>query len=133
MNQLIFQGSIVGREQLTNFEFNPSYFFSGCCICGRVYQTATDRDPPSIDSPDFGAFEYEQKVRHNWWREKENKRHTEKQHRELLTSGNFCTPEAAQLLAPLGLFSLTDLVVSSETSAALREAKRAPSDDAESE
>lgn len=130
-NQLIFQGSIVGREALTGLEFNPTFFFSGCLICGEVYQTEEDRNPPTKDDPEYGKYLFDQKQRHIAWRDKENGRHPERIHRLLAISGNFCTPEAAIKLAPLGLFSLTDLAMSNEVSAALGEAPRAPLSDAQ--
>jgi len=131
MRQVIFQGSIVGRDQLTNLEFNPTFFFSGCLICGEVYQTDEDRNPPTVDDPEYGPFLINQKERHMAWRNKENNRHPERVHRQLAISGQFCTPEAAMKLAPLGLFSLTDIVMSDEIQAALKEAPRAPSTDAQ--
>ena len=124
--QVIFQGSIVGREELTNFSFNPGYFFSGCCICGEIYQTEADRNPPPINHPEYGAWLYDRNSRHQAWREAENNRHPMREHRMLVLSGNWCTPEAAQKLAPLGIFSLTDLIMSDDVSAALGEAPRAP-------
>lgn len=126
--QVIYQGSIVGASALTNFEFNPTYFFSGCLICGEVYQTKTDRDPPEQDD---GKYLHNQKRRHDEWRVRHNNTHSDDEHRKLVLSGNFCTPEAAMKLAPLGLFSLTDLVMSDEISAALKESPRAPQDDAQ--
>ncbi len=128
---VIFQGSIVGRETLPGLEFNPAYYWSGCLICGEVYQTEEDRNPPDANDPNASGWAYEQKQRHLRWRDRENKRHPERVHRRLLLSGNFCTPEAAAKLAPLGLFSLTDLVMSDEVSAALGEAPRAPISDAQ--
>jgi hypothetical protein len=131
-DHIIFKGSIVGREVLAGLEFNPDYFYSGCLICGDVYQTEADRNPPDAPSPEYEEYFINQKKRHFDWRYRENKRHSEREHRMLLLSGNWCTPEAARKLAPLGLFSLTDLVKGNEITAALGEAPRAPEGDAQS-
>lgn len=132
MRQVIFSGSIVGRDLLPGLEFNPTYFYSGCCICGEVYQTEADRNPPSVTDPKRIEWLEDQNRRHTTWRNQENKQHPEHEHRMLILSGNWCTPEAALKLAPLGIFSLTDLVISGEVSDALRQAPRAPVDDAQS-
>lgn len=128
MRQVIFSGSIVGADALPGFEFNPGYFYSGCCICGDVYQEEADRNPPDSSDIEFPVWLTDQRNRHMTWRDRENKRHPEREHRMLVLSGNFCTPEAALKLAPLGIFSLTDLVMSNEVSSALGEAPRAPVD-----
>lgn len=130
-SQVVFSTSIVGREVLTGFEFNPVYFFSACRICGAVYQEEADRNPLDETDPDRAAWLDNQFRRHRNWRERENNRHKEHEHRKLLLSGNWCTPEAAVILAPLGIFSLTDLVMSDSVSAALGEAPRAPVEDAQ--
>lgn len=129
--QVVFAGSMVGREQLTGLEFNPVYFFSGCRICGAVYQEEADRNPPADNDPERPAWLHNQNERHIAWRESENNKHPMGVRQRLALSGEWCTPEAALKLAPLGIFSLTDLVMSNEVSAALREAPRAPDEDAQ--
>ena len=133
MSQIIYHGSIIGREELTGFEFNPTFFFSGCLLCGEVYQTEEDRNPPDESDPELVPYLFKQKQRHLAWRARENNRHPEHEHRKLAMSGHFCTPEAAIKLAPLSLFSLSDLVASPEIAAALREAPRAPRNDAQTD
>src|SRR5574339_1066318 len=97
--QVVFHGSIIGRDKLSGFEFNPTFFYSGCLICGEVYQTEEDRNLPEVGSVEYPPYLFEQKRRHLAWRDAENKRHTQREHRQLLMSGAFCTPEAAQKLA----------------------------------
>jgi hypothetical protein len=100
-----------------------------------VYQSDYDRHPERyVDGKlfvDVGMVEqYALGLRTEWSRE-HAKRHTSKEHRILALSGLWCTPEAAQSLAPLGVIPLTDMVMSEETEEALSESKPVPADDVE--
>lgn len=99
-------GAIVGLTS-SDLQFDPHRPYTGCRICGQLFQH---------DDVD---------VRMAWsWMHSE--KHSPLEHYMLEQSGNWCTPEAAENLAPYGIFSLTDMVMSDEISDALRNAKSIP-------
>jgi hypothetical protein len=97
-------------------EFDPNMPYSGCRICGQIYQTELDRNIKTLDQALTASFGRAQ------WSKKHSKTHTTTQHRQLLISGRWCTPEAAQALASKGVISVVDLVMDDEISHAYREA-----------
>lgn len=127
--QVIWQGSIVGSSELTNFAFRTDRPYAGCLICGRVFQSELDRTA-STEQEQHRANQLRQ-----LWRIIHAKSHSETQHEQLAqckAAGQWCLPEAAEKLAPFGIFSLTDLVLADEQKDALRLARRAPENDADS-
>jgi hypothetical protein len=121
---VLLQHSIVGRSELTNFEFDSDKPFRACLICGAIYQSVMDRLP--LNSYEVALATVDRQV----WADSHARRHTSKQHNELRRSGRFCTPEAAQVLAPLGIAPVSDMVMSDEHAHAISTAPRAPLSDA---
>lgn len=127
----------LGLSDLTGLEFDPEASFTGCLICGKVYQSKLDRkirvmrdnplNPLNTHMTSYLHIAKDLRVR---WDRNHAKTHTEAQHAELRASGAFCTPEAAAKLAPLGVFSL-DHEPTSEVAHAMAEAPRAPKNDVE--
>jgi len=105
--------------------FNPRAAFTGCCICGTVFQSELDRKV-------FHGYASPQEqvqatvARRNWSQHHATHSHTQHEHELLAASGRFCTPEAAHKLAPLGVVTLTDSF-HEENRAAQEEAPRLPS------
>lgn len=126
---VILDHSIVGQEQLTNFELRKDREYAACRICGDIFQSgiAIHRGTLDYTPIDRAAVAVET---HNW-RQQHNKQHTEKEHAQLALSGLFFTPEAAHRLAPYGIVAMTDLS-SDEMVSAMREAPRAPVREVES-
>lgn len=112
-------------EQEMEGVFNPKAAFSGCCICGAVFQSPIDRKVyAGYASP---AEQVSATVaRRNWSNYHASKMHTQKEHDQLAASGRFCTPEAAHKLAPYGIVTLTDSF-HEENRKAQEEAPRLPS------
>lgn len=84
--------------------FDPNRPYTGCLICGRVFQ-----------DDDY--------LTRQVWSFKHAKTHKAKEHFELWMSGNWCTPEAAQVFAAFGIIALSDMVWSEEHKQALLESK----------
>ena len=126
-------GAMVGYTALTNFEFDPNKPFAGCRICGDIFQTQFDRaDPSPTNTPQQvqAYHDYCTELRKEWSLRHARKHH-DYQHRSLVLSGAWCTPEAAQRLAAYGVIALTDMVMNDEVEHALRVAPRAPTADAQ--
>jgi hypothetical protein len=102
-------GFIIGAP--ADLMFNPARPYVGCRLCGRVFQGTPERNKE--------------------WRRTHNKLHSEKEHKLLALSGRWATPEAAQRLAPYGIFNLKDLVLDNEVADALRSAPRLPTEGAD--
>jgi len=125
---VMLQHSIVGRDELTNFEFDPDKPFRCCLLCGDVYQTDADR-AIMPNSPPLVIYNAPQ--RRQMWAELHNRqKHTDAEHRNLKLSGLMCTPEAAEKLAPYGIVPVSDIVLSDEHEHAAKQAPRAPVNDA---
>jgi len=107
---LIATGFAFNDDEL---KFDPNYPYSGCLICGAVYQTDLDR---------LGESEFA-KAGRTRWSQTHARKHTRLQHMALRNSGRTCTPEAAQRLAAFGVISLTDLVLDDESKSALGESQ----------
>ena len=116
-------GLLVGKPDGMIFE--PDKSFVGCLICGSVYQSSLDREPHTPQDIIDATLKRQQ------WQRKHRTTHTEAEHRQLLLSKRFCTPEAAQRLASLGVVAISDMVLSEEHEHALAIANSTPSDDVE--
>lgn len=133
--QLVMHGMALGLDSLTNLLFDNNKPYSGCCICGAVFQSAYDRAPAHFVTPrQFPTFaavqDYAYELRREWSLQ-HAKTHSENQHRALKLSGRWATPEAALKLAAYGTIPLVDLAIDDEVSHALRESKPIPIDDAQ--
>jgi hypothetical protein len=137
-NSLTMMGAQVGLTSLTNLSFDPSKPYSGCRLCGALFQSAIDRDPireyfkhpDDYDQDYHNVLWFALDMRKEWTR-KHAKLHSEKEHNMLRISGRWATPEASERLATMGVFSVTDLVLDNEVSSALAESPRVPTNDAE--
>src|SRR4051812_14424514 len=96
MRQPVLTGLAI-HTGLTNFTFDKDKPFACCLICGAVYQTNRDRD--SVTSSQL----IDALAIRNDWRQRHSRMHTQKEHELLAMSGQWCTPEAAQKLAPFGI------------------------------
>jgi len=114
---MIGTGFLIGKEELTNFLFDPSKPYAGCRICGEVYQSDLNR---------LGLMDGIDE-----WRIKHNKRHPERIHVQFIKSNRIFSPEAAQKLAPLGVVDFASILIDQESAHALGTASRAPNNDVE--
>jgi hypothetical protein len=113
-------GLLVGS--LPNLSFRTDCPYTGCRICGAVYQSELDRTP----GKDIEALNGRR-----LWSFKHAKTHTPQEHYLLQISGSWCTPEAAKKLAAFGVIALTDMVLSEEHAQAMLESSPVPANDAE--
>jgi hypothetical protein len=122
VNRHLIAHGLFLTSGLTNFEFDATMPYTGCRLCGRIFQSELDR---SNIAP-VEALE----LRKNWSL-KHAKLHTELEHQLLEKSGWWCTPEAAQRLASFGIVDIGALALSGEHSMAYLESESIPVDDAE--
>lgn len=123
----------MNAETLPGLQFELNAAYTGCLICGEVYQSRLDRKVLAITKDVNHPLRYlldsytitATRLRKEWSK-KHARMHTEAQHVALRLSGQFCTPEAALRLTPLGIFSLDP---NDEVAAAMLEAPRAPLND----
>ena len=131
---LYMTGAQIGLTSLPGLQFHPSASYSGCKLCGKVFQSNLDRklfallNEPIKDDQLIERVKVQADYLRQMWREEHSKTHPEEEHRSLKLSGEFCTPEAALKLVPLGI---TPLQHEGEVAAAMLEAPRAPLDDVE--
>lgn len=105
--------------------FDPNCPYTGCRICGAVYQSEFDRA--------VGDFEHNMLALslRKEWSVSHAKRHSDKEHLNLAYSGRWCTPEAAKKFASYGIIAVSDMVLSLEHEQALLESSSVPFEDAE--
>jgi hypothetical protein len=110
--------------------FNVHADFSGCKICGEVYQSDLDR---KVERGTATPKERVQAtIQRKNWTNHHAKQHTSTEHRQLALSGRFCTPEAAHKLAAFGIVTLSDNVFSDEHEHAQMTADRLPTNEIQS-
>lgn len=114
----------LGKEHLTNLEFDPSRPYTYCRLCGDIFQPALNRlaFPTLLDS-------LEATDQRKAWSHKHARTHTDAEHNQLLLSGLHCTPEALHKLVPFGIIPASDIAISNESEHAGLEAPKAPLDD----
>lgn len=100
-------------KHLTNGAFDPERPFTYCRICGDLYQAPAVTEGLAIE------------IRLSWSKQ-HAKKHTLKQHTELVLSRRWLTPEAAYRLAPYGVVDLIGLTLDEEVASAYAEAKGMP-------
>lgn len=86
--------------QRAGIEFDVTMPYSGCYICGEVFQSRYDLEyntPKSISKAD--------ELR-RLWRVLHSESHSQEEHEKLARSPDLMTPEAALRLAPLGVIPL---------------------------
>ena len=135
---LVFAGMQVGLTSLTNLDFDPSKPYTGCKICGALFQSNADRYPVGVFFAQKDDFNHDYRNVHLFalgmrkeWSVKHSKLHSQKEHDMLRISGRWATPEAAERLASMGVFSATDLVLDDEVQSALNAAPKVPNKDSE--
>jgi len=134
----VLHGAAVGLEALEGLKFRKERPYTGCCICGAIFQSEADRNPVAVYQRNPAEFShrlsnvdiYALTLRENW-RQKHAKTHPEHQHESFRKSGLWCTPEAAHRMAAFGIIPLSDALPESETEAALYESSPIPKDDVE--
>jgi hypothetical protein len=113
-------------------EFDPDKPYTGCLLCGEVFQSRMDRRvPPGHEPHNSMIAKLAQEHRRNWAKSHSSKKHTETERRQHRMSGRFAMPEAAQNLAAMGLFSVIDIVIDNEVQDALAKAPNLPRNDVE--
>lgn len=128
---LFLTHSIVGKELLTHFEFDPDSPYRFCCICGELYQDDFQRSI-TADSP-LSKIAHATFLRQTW-ATNHAKTHPDKAHELLRLSGRAVTPEAAMRLVPFGISPISDMVsnennpYAGEYEHAARTAPRRPQD-----
>lgn len=120
MKHLYMTGLLFG---VTDLEFDVNRPYSGCLICGVIFQSTLDRTP----GPDSHDAQELRKA----WTKNHAKTHPLSAHAQLALSERWCTPEAAIKLAAFGVIPLSDAAVSEEHRDALSQAKSLPENDAE--
>lgn len=155
MSQLLrtyVTGAAVGLNDKTlpGLVFNIRASYTGCMICGELFQSSLDRkllrftEQRNMKSPHRNGNRpkhtpYQKDLidrtalaantLRKEWASTHAKTHTEAQHHALRISGQFCTPQAAERLAPYGIFPLNS--TNEELDDAMFEAPRAPLNDVE--
>lgn len=125
----------VGHKALIGFEFELGRPHTICKLCGAVFQTVYDRNPESyVDATYFLNADmvsmYALGLRKEW-SHNHAKTHSDWEHQALALSQRWCTPEAAEKLAPFGIIDIAGLALDEEVQQAYRQAHRAPDNDAE--
>jgi hypothetical protein len=118
---------------LTAMDLDVTCPYTYCRICGKTFQTDLDRNPQKHVTPNYplDQVKLDALLRRRSWSLSHARTHTATEHRQLQISGRQFTPEAQRALAPLGIISITDLVLSNEHEYAGLEAPRIPIADAE--
>lgn len=109
-------------SNLPEFNFDPGKPFSGCRLCGKVFQTELDRS---------GKDPIEATANRKAWSHAHASKHSEKLHAQLVASGMWCTPQAAQKLAAYGVIDVMGLVMDNELIDAYKNAHVIPVEDCE--
>ena len=110
-------------------EFDVLAPYSGCYLCGEVFQSRLDllyyQLASSDHVPDYVLQNVQQRAdaRRRLWRVLHSSTHSQSEHTRLAQSPDLMTPEAAMKLAPLGVIPLE---FTEEMDQALQEAPRVP-------
>jgi hypothetical protein len=119
MTQLLASGLYFPHPD-SDYKLNTDRPYCGCLLCGEVFQSSIDLNVPPGHEPSnslIARLAYDRRLR--WRQEHQCLPHAPCRKRP----GTFATPEAAQVLAALGIFSLIDLVMDDEVSSALSESQ----------
>lgn len=109
-------------------EFDVLAEYSGCWLCGAVFQSAQDRAYYTLLEQGISSDQlinlkaHADRLRFEW-RDEHTLKHSSEEHEQLARSKDLLTPKAAMRLAPLGIFPLEG---SADVMQALAEAPRAP-------
>ena len=137
-NSFVLTGAAVGLDALTNLRFLPHRPFTGCCICGEVFQSEADRFPSDVFQANPRQFDFKPDNvtlyalgMRKEWSHKHAKTHSQRQHDLLASSGHWATPEAVVKLVAYGVVNLGDGLINDEHEMALKESSPIPTDDVE--
>lgn len=122
---LVLQVTPIGLTDL-GAAFMQNKPYTGCRICGRVFQDALSR----LDNP-TPAQQVQAVTGRMEWSRKHARTHPQHVHDSLTASGRYMTPEAATKLASFGIIALSDMALDNESWNAGRESDRAPKLDCE--
>jgi hypothetical protein len=114
---IFMDGMLVGKPEGYLFDSTAPHTY--CRICGTVYQTQQDRD---------SVLDYTIRVaatlRRKRWAFQHASTHSMAEHNDLIVSGRYMTPEAANKLVPLGVIPISDMIFDTATEQAAAEAPR---------
>ena len=135
---IVLFGGTIGLDALTGLRFIPHRPYSGCRICGEVFQSEADRFPSDVFQANPREFDFDPTNvdlyalgMRKEWSHRHARTHSQRMHEALEASGLWATPEAAQKLASYGVIDLSDTILTDEHSDALMESSPIPVDDAE--
>lgn len=95
-----------------------------CCrICGAIYQGDLDRTP---DGAYTMQVQHDAIVARMEWSRRHARTHPDWEHKQLVASGRYCTPEAASKLASFGIIAMSDMALDDESADAGLESPRVP-------
>lgn len=120
---LYMVGAAIGLDSIVGLEFDINRPYTGCRICGTVFQSKLDR---TFRTP---AFEFQASEKRRIWSLKHARTHSRREHELLMLSGAWCTPEAAHKFAALGIIPVTDMVLNEGVRDALETAPSIPVED----
>lgn len=123
---LYLTGMLIGNKD-DHLKFDQSRPYTGCRICGEVFQSDLDRTPLSLYT---NRIQRDAEHVRKEWSNLHAKNHTLNEHAKLQLSERWCTPEAALKLASYGIVTLSDGAISNEHTQALAESKSVPQEDA---
>lgn len=122
--QIIATGFAFGLSKDQGFNVDKPY--TGCLLCGAVFQGPLDLRVPPGHEPENSLIARLAQLKRKEWAVEHAKQHTDHERQMHRLSGRFATPEAAQVLSAQGVFSIVDLVIDDEISNALGEASAIP-------
>lgn len=108
---------IDGMPLVEESIFNANRPYTGCLICGRLFQTDKDRSANTLEE------QVNAMAMRKLWSRRHSKTHSNADHARLKLSGLMCTPEAAEAFQAYGIISISDMILSDEHEDALLKAK----------
>lgn len=126
---VILDHTIVGQS-LTALSIRKDREYAGCRICGAIFQSRLNTDTPDYEYTSLTKLAAHFETMR--WRDQHNKKHTEREHLEFVSTGRTFSPEAAHKLVPFGLVPINDaLDPTGEIDDAMLTAPRVPINDVE--
>lgn len=105
-NVIVFGPSLTtGESRALGMDFDAQSPYSGCRLCGALFQSALDRTPVKTLEQEIQAVTWRRE-----WTLKHAKEHPTQEHIALERSGMWATPEATQKLAAVGIVPVSDIV-----------------------
>jgi len=124
MRPVLLDHSIVGQSA-TSLTIRKDREYAACRICGDIFQPWLNQVPDHEYEPIIALAASIEILE---WRNKHNRKHSDREHKLFMQSGRTLSPEASIRLAPFGLVPIGDSG-DEEIAQALAEAPRAPTDD----